>query len=209
MMKILFTDTETTGMSANPGKNELVQLGCMMTTGRNIIESIDLTSKPMNEDAISPQALEVTHKTKADLLKYADPKTSFDAFYNFVTKHFSGEKIKIAGQNVKFDIRFLTLWWNTWKSPDQLPIDHFFDLSDPYELMDMTKELKKLGILVVDNVKLGTVANALMIQATGELHNAMTDIDITHKIMFNIIDRLALLNNEDITSRFKRYMALR
>lgn len=208
-MKILFTDTETTGMSANPGKNELVQLGCMMTTGRNILETIDLTSRPLNENSISPQALEVTHKTIDDLRKYTDPKTSFDAFYNFIVKHFTGEKLKIAGQNVKFDIRFLTLWWNTWKSPDQLGIDHFFDLDDPYELMDMTKELKKLGILVVENVKLGTVANALMISPTGELHNAMTDIDITHKIMFNIIDRLALLNNVDITSKFRRYMALK
>jgi len=207
-MKILFIDTETTGLSAKPGANELVQLGCMMTTGRTILESLDVTSRPNNWSSINTKALEVTHKTIDDLKQYTDPKISFDMFYDLINRHYNGDKIKIAGQNVAFDIRFLMLWWNTWKSQEQLSLDHFFDLQNTYELMEVTKELKKLGILVVDNVKLETVANALMITVDGELHNAMTDITITHKILFNIIDRLLLLNNIDITSKFNRYITL-
>ena len=80
-MKILFIDTETTGLSAKPGANELVQLGCMMTTGRTILESLDVTSRPNNWSSINTKALEVTHKTIDDLKQYTDPKISFDMFY--------------------------------------------------------------------------------------------------------------------------------
>lgn len=208
-MKILFVDTETTGLSAKPGANELVQIGCHLTTGRGIIESISIKSQPTNWHRVDQKALEVTHLTKDILRSYPTPKESFDKFYAFITPHFDGKnKIHIGGQNVKFDIRFTELWWNTWKNPDQLAFTDIFNVVDCYELQDLTKELKKLGILVVDNVKLGTVANALMISPEGELHNAMTDIDLTHKVMFGIIDRLKLLNNDQLNFMFIKYMAL-
>ena len=208
-MKILFIDTETTGLSAKEGANELVQIGCHLTTGRGITESISINSQPMNWHRVDPKALEVTHLTKEILRTYPTPKESFYKFYSFIMKHFNGkDKILIGGQNVKFDIRFTELWWNTWKNPEHPAFADVFDVNNCYELQDLTRELKKLGILVVENVKLGTVANALMIIPEGELHNAMTDIDLTHKVMFGIIDRLKLLNNDQLNFMFVKYMTL-
>lgn len=209
-MKFLFTDTETTGLSAKPGMHEIVQLAGIITENRQIIESISLTSKPTQWNKISQQALDVTHLT-IDMLKgYTDPAIAFDTFYNFITPHITpGEKIKIAGQNVKFDIRFIDLWWNRWKPTTAPKFSDVFDTLTPYDLMEITKPLKDLGILIVDNVKLGTVASALMIQPNGDLHDAMTDIDLTYRTMFDLIDRINWLNNEDISKKFEKFLRLR
>ena len=208
-MKILFIDTETTGLSAKEGANELVQIGCHLTTGRGITESISIKTQPVNWHRVDPKALEVTHLTKEILRSYPKPRESFNRFFTFIMKHWDGKnKLLIGGQNVKFDIRFTELWWNTWKNPEHPEFATVFNVDDCYELQDLTRELKKLGILVVDNVKLGTVANALMITPEGELHDAMTDIDLTHKVMFSIIDRVKMLNNEDLNQKFGKYMKL-
>ena len=161
-MKILFTDTETTGLSAKPGMHEIIQLAGLLTDGRSIIESMSIKCQPMNWDKISQQALDVTHLTRDIIRSYIHPADAFDTLWNCLTPHITrDDKIKIAGQNVRFDIRFMELWWNTWR-PDDVPVFcDVFDTNDPYELMDISKPLKELGILVVDNVKLGTVASAL------------------------------------------------
>ena len=208
-VKILFIDTETTGLSAKPGMNELVQIGGYITENRNILESVSIKSQPKNWNSISKQALEVTNLTIDILKSYNDPKDSFDIFYTSISKFIGNERIKIAGQNVKFDIRFTELWWNTWK-PELVPeFNKVFDVNDPYELMDITKTLKDMGILVVDNIKLGTVARALRLDPVGELHDAMTDIDLTYRTMFDLIDRINHLNNDDISRKFTKYMNLK
>lgn len=208
-MKILFADTETTGLSSKQGMHEIVQVGGIITEGRTVLESVSVKSQPVNWDKISQQALDVTNLTVEKLKTYSKPVDAFNEFYAVIKKHITpGTKIKLAGQNIKFDIRFMELWWNTWKSHEIPTFDRVFDTSNPYELMDITKPLKSMGILVVDNVKLGTVASALMIKPHGDLHDAMTDIDLTYRTMFDLIDRINWLNNEDISKKFEKFMNL-
>lgn len=209
-MKIFFTDTETTGLSAKPGMHEIVQLAGLLTDKRSIIESVSVKCQPINWDKISQQALNVSHLTRDIIRSYIHPADAFDTLWNSLNSHvIRSEKIKIAGQNVRFDIRFMELWWNTWR-PDSVPFfGDVFDTTDPYELMDISKPLKELGILVVDNVKLGTVASALCIQPNGELHDAMTDIDLTYRTMFDLIDRINWLNNDTLSNKFRKYLNIR
>jgi DNA polymerase III epsilon subunit-like protein len=208
-MKFLFVDTETTGLSAKPGMHEIVQLAGIITENRSILESVSITSKPTNWTKISQQALDVTHLTVDMLRGYTEPSIAFEIFYNAIKPHTNPrDKIKIAGQNVKFDIRFMESWWDRWKSDDVPEFSNVFDVTNPYDLMEITKPLKDLGILVVENVKLGTVATALAIQPNGALHDAMTDIDLTYRTMFDLIDRINWLNNEDISKKFEKFMNL-
>lgn len=209
-MKFLFVDTETTGLSAKPGMHEIVQLAGYITDNRTIIESVSIKSQPTNWDKISQQALDVTHLTVDILKTYSEPRTAFDSLYKTVEPHIHPtERIHVAGQNVKFDIRFMELWWNRWKPIDVPEFNQIFDVSDPFDLMEITKPLQKMGILVVDNVKLGTVATALTIQPNGDLHDAMTDIDLTYRAMFDLIDRIHWLNNPDVSNKFTKFMKLR
>ena len=204
---ILFIDTETTGLSSKPNMHEIIQLGGLLCNNRHIIESISIKCQPTAWSKISKQALDVTNLSIDTLKSYPEPQEMFSFFYEKIISY--KKRIKLAGQNVKFDTRFLEKWWNMWKTTNQHNFLDVFDVEDSYELMEITKPLKELGILLVDNVKLGTVANALEIKPDGDLHDAMTDIRLTHQTMFDLIDRISWLNNSALNNQFKKYINLK
>lgn len=207
-MHILFLDTETTGLSCKPGMHEIIQLAGIFTENRHVIDTFFCKPQPRNWDKINKQALQVTNLSIDILKKYDDPKQSFDAFYQFIQKNYKGTPIRFAGQKINFDMKFINLWWNTWKSPEQLPIEHFFDMAIYYDLLDVTKPLNAIGLLVTDNLKLGTICEALNLKPVGNLHDAFTDIEITYRAMFELIDRVKSLNNDDVEDKIKKFMYL-
>ena len=207
-MKLFFTDTETTGLSPKPDCNEIIQLGGIITENRNVLESISIKSAPTRWNKVSMQALQVTGLSKAVIAEYPHPKESFDALYSMIERNFTDAKIILAGQNVAFDRRFLERFWMDWKSDDQHDFDYFFDTTTSFELMDITKPLKDMGILIVPNVKLKTIAEALELQPMDGLHDAMSDIDLTYRSFFDLIDRLRAMNNEMIMEKFYKYVSI-
>lgn len=211
MKQYFFNDTETTGLESKPGRHEIVQLGAILTNDRTIIDSISIKSKPENWKAINSEALRVNHLTREILESYSDPAIEFDRMYSMLIKHKNPKnKYIMAGQNVKFDKRFVKLWWERWSNPSKhMAFDEMFDPTEVLDLMEITKPLKELGILVVDNVKLGTVASALCIQPIGELHDAMTDIDLTYRTVFDLVDRINSLNNEMLQEKFKKFLSIK
>jgi len=47
--------------------------------------------------------------------------------------------------------------------------------------------MKTHGILEVENIKLGTIVEALNIQIDGNLHDALTDITVTYKSFYKLL----------------------
>ena len=207
-MKLFFLDTETTGLSPKPDCNEIIQLGGIVTDNRTVVEAISLKSAPTRWNKVSYQALQVTGLSKDVISKYPHPKESFNSLYNLLDKHSNGEKYILAGQNVGFDHRFLDRYWADWKDDSQKPYSDLIDTSSTMELMDMTKPLKEMGILLVPNVKLKTIAEALELKPQDGLHDAMSDIDLTYRSFFDIIDRIRSMNNEMIMNKFYKYVSI-
>ena len=186
-MKIIFIDTETTGL--NSQKHDIIQLAGLVVEDGKVIDSFNYKCQPVNWTDISPQALQVNNTTYEQLHSYETPKESFVKFLEVLNKHYTPkDKFLIAGQNVKkFDWRFIVSFWEKHKSPTDKDFQYFFDNRSSLDLMDLSKPMKTHGILEVENIKLGTIVEALNIQIEGNLHDALTDITVTYKSFYKLL----------------------
>jgi DNA polymerase III alpha subunit (gram-positive type) len=196
-MKLLFADTETTGLK--PLECDVIQVGAVVMDNRKVLAEVDLKCQPVNWDAISPYALKVNNNTIESLKKLEDPKLAWKKFYTFINAHFNGEKYILGGQNIKFDRAFLNAWWDKHKDPDAPEFESYFE-EDALELMHITKTMKKHGLLDVENVKLGTIVEALNIKVDGNLHDALTDIKATVNSTYKLLIQIKKLKAESKAS---------
>ena len=67
--------------------------------------------------------------------------------------------------------------------------------------MDITKTLKKYGLLDVKNVKLETIVEALDIEVQGNLHDALTDIKATVNSIYKLLMKIKKLRADPNTPK--------
>lgn len=104
-MKLLFIDTETGGLE--PGKHSLLSVALGVWEEGEITHTLDL-NLVHDVYSVTAKALEIN---KIDLRQTRVGYTSFEAniaIMDFLQKHFGKEKATIVGQNIHFDIGFLT-----------------------------------------------------------------------------------------------------
>ena len=190
IMKIIFIDTDTTGFDDN--RNDIVQIAGLVTENKTILESFNYRCKPVNWKAISKDALKVTGLTIEQLKTYPEPRLAFEGLKSVFDKYVvkGQQRYIIAGQNVKaFDWRFLASFWNKHKTEDETTFDYYFRKNVCYDLMDLTRPLKNAGLFKIDNVKLGTIMEALNVKVDGHLHDALTDIKGTFDSFYKMVDK--------------------
>jgi DNA polymerase III alpha subunit (gram-positive type) len=188
-MKIIFIDTETTGLSCQ--KHDIIQIAGLVTEDNKILDEFNFKCQPINWDTISKQALQINNTTVEDLKSYEMPQATFIHFLKVLEKHFSGEKFIIAGQNVKsFDWRFVVTFWENHKRYADPEFEFYFDDKVSLDLLDLSRPLKNHGFLDVPNVKLGTIVEALNITVDGELHDALADIKATQQGFYGLVNKV-------------------
>ena len=84
-MKIIFIDTETTGL--NSQKHDIIQLAGLVVEDGKVIDSFNYKCQPVNWTDISPQALQVNNTTYEQLHSYETPKESFVKFLVFISTY--------------------------------------------------------------------------------------------------------------------------
>ncbi len=184
MKKILYVDTETTGLDEN--KNDIIQLsGCIETDG-NLIEEFDFKVQPFSFENIDAKALSVNGISEADLKTYPPPQSVYYSFTKLLGKHVDkfnkADKFYPAGYNVDFDLRFLKSFflkmgdvyfgsWINWRRIDPLPILTMWDACE---------------IINLENYKLETVCKHFGIEI--KAHDAMSDITATRTLIKKVMD---------------------
>ena len=202
-MKILFIDTETTGFSSKT--QDMWQVAGYVTENQKILDKFNIKCQPVNWHTISKGALECQDPpiTIEQLKSYQTPREAFVKLKAILDKHYdenTRDKFFIAGQNVKaFDWRFLNAFWDRHKTKDEPDFQHYFNNRVSYDLMDLTRPLKKKGLLKVENVRLGTIIESLDVKIEGPLHDAMADIEGTYKAFYKMIDKWKDLLEQDAT----------
>lgn len=195
-MKIIFIDTETTGLSHQ--KHDIIQIAGLVTEDKKILDEFNFKCQPVNWDTISKEALKINNTTEEDLKKYEMPQATFIHFLKILEKYFNGEKFIIAGQNVKaFDWRFVVSFWDKHKRFADPDFQDYFDESISLDLLDLSRPLKKHGVIDVPNVKLGTIVEALDIKVKGELHDALADIKATQESFYALVDKVNAVKQKD------------
>lgn len=188
-MKIIFIDTETTGLNCK--HHDIIQIAGLVTEDKKILDEFNFKCQPVNWDSINKKALQINNTTLEDLEKYELPQATFIHFLKVLEKHFNGEKFIIAGQNVKaFDWRFVVSFWENHKRYADPDFEFYFDENKSLDLLDISRPLKKHGLLDVPNVKLGTIVEALDITVEGELHDALADIKATKEGFYGLVNKV-------------------
>ena len=181
MIKTLYLDTETTGLS--PEKNSIFQIATIMEFDGLEVGRADIKFQPYENAEIEESALDKCRISVDDLLSYQEHSAGFVEFKKFldtyVDKYNSNDKVYFAGYETKFDLDFLSNFFKingdeyglgpylNWRRIDPLPFLH-------------TLEWK--GKIKLQNYKLSTVCQYYNIELN-DAHNAMADIEATRSLI--------------------------
>lgn len=179
-MKILFFDTETTGI--NHQVNEIVQFSALVEIDGEVTDQINVMIQPTKWDNIDKGALETTGMTIDQLKTFEEPAVAFRKIEQFFQKHIDkynkNDKFYPAGHNVSFDLDFLQSFWRqydrygtgtyqNWRAIDTRTITNF---------MIMAKMMTDLP-----DTKLSTLCDHFGIEI--KAHDAMSDIIATRELL--------------------------
>ncbi len=196
MSKILWFDTETTGL--DPNRNGLIQLAMVMDVDGEAVDTAYFEFQPFQNDYIdiggkmptqwltydlgSNGTLPITEITIQTLFSYPLPSTA--KINTFLQKHISKfdktDKAYVGGYNVPFDRAFLSKFYEkcgdkylgsyiNWKQLDVLSMLYLADFH---------------GKIKLENYKLETACKYFNIEL--EAHNPMSDIKATREIFYKL-----------------------
>jgi len=182
--KVLYFDTETTGLEA--GKHGIIQLAALMEIGGDVVESFNMKFQPHYGAEINPDALKVSGTDPEELKSRTSSADAYREFLKFLDRHISKfdktDKAYPAGYNVTFDMHFLDAWfrhhgnqygtgsYQNWKMLDPLPLLRVWDF---------------LGTISLPDYKLQTVCNAYDIEL--QAHDALSDIIATRALLGKVM----------------------
>ena len=185
-MKLLFLDTETTGL--NPEKHGLIQVAGIIEIDGVEKERFDLHCQIFDEQVVDPKALKVNGHTLEQIKKYPEPTKTHAEFKaileKYVDKYDKSDKFYIVGQNIPFDYGLLDKWFKNC-GDDYL---YSYINYDKVDLVALTAAFKVAGIHDFENVKLETVAKKFGIEF--KAHDAAADIDVTRQVFYRYVDEI-------------------
>jgi DNA polymerase-3 subunit epsilon len=186
MKKILYFDTETTGL--NPQKNAVIQFAGIVEIDGNVQEEIEMKIAPMRDDVIEEKALEVHGMSVEQIKAFPSPKEQYEELKKILIKYVDpynkNDKFTPAGYNVRFDMEMMHSFWKkngdpyfgglvNWKCIDALPIMYFLDFTEK---------------VCLDDYKLSTVCDHYGISI--KAHDALSDIRATREAILKIREKM-------------------
>lgn len=182
-MKLLFLDTETTGLTKD---HAVIQIAGIVDVDGEVKEKFNLHAAPQPADLINDQALQIQNITRDTLATYPTAFTTYGAIKRicdkYIDKYNKLDKFILAGQNCKFDYDMMESFF--LKCGDKYW--HSYVAYHVVDLVACTALLKLAGRINPANAKLSTVAASLNIPL--EAHDAMNDIEATRQIFYRYVD---------------------
>lgn len=188
MKKILWLDTETTGLTEKHG---LVQVAGIIDIDGVVKEEFDIKCAPFPNDAIDEGALKGQGRTITDVMAFPDPRKSFQHFEavlgKYVDKFNREDKYIIAGHNVRFDIDMLQSWY---KKNGSTYLGSYLNFKRVFDTMIVFQALQIVGEFEFpESNQLTTVANFLGVELD-KAHDALNDIRATREVGLKLMARM-------------------
>ncbi len=183
-MKVLYFDTETTGLDAF--KNDIIQIAGIVEIDGEVKEEFEFRCQPFSYENVDQKALDVHGMSLDEIRTYQKPEEMYQqlitVFGKYIDKFDKNDKFLSAGQNVEFDVKFLRQFfkkngdnyygsWIGWHKLDLLPL---------------ATVLWYKGIINPANFKLETIAKEFGL--TFKAHDALEDIKVTRQLIKYITD---------------------
>lgn len=189
-MRILFLDTETTGL--DPNVNDIVEVACeYWENGQKKSSFHRLVSFSSFDGATKNlKALQVNHYTKRNHTdSISTSKVAVEEFvcYLLSIPHSKTDPIYIGGHNTHFDVGMLKAWLKRHN------YDGWGDVfsSVLVDTASLANVLKAAGLIDSKHINLLTLAECLKIPTEPEkAHKAIYDVHITAQCYYKMLDLL-------------------
>ena len=190
-MKILWLDTETTGLDTV--KHDVIEIACLIDIDGAEKERFHSLVRPFNPENASLDALAIHGHGMEEIKAFPEHglvhKKLTDWMGRWVDKYDKEDKFFPAGQNVRFDVDMLKSFF--WKSGDKYfgswfgyhgidlaSVAAFFHLAGRIDLKDKDGKV---------SAKLESIARAVGLKQK-EPHNAMDDVLLTRRIFYKLVE---------------------
>ena len=164
MIKELFLDTETTGLSQKSG---LYQIGGIIRYG-NTYEEFEFNCDIFEDDEINPEAIKMAKISIKDLAKFPSPEETYfkllETLGRHVDKFNKTDKFIAIGYGVEFDMKVLRRWfegmgdqffgswfWTPWICVMSLAAQRFKEVRPTMPNFKLKTVLEKAGIYFDDD----------------------------------------------------------
>ena len=179
-MKILWYDTETTGLTEN---SAMFQISGVIEIDGEVKEEFDIFCKPHEGADISEQALEVTGITREQLESFQPPKKAYEElvgiFSKYIDKFDREDKFIIAEQNIKFDIDVLNRFF---KRNNDNYMGSFLNYKQVFDTMSVYTALEIADVVpTLENHRLETICKVMGVKLSNA-HNSLADIRATKEV---------------------------
>lgn len=178
-MKIMWLDTETTGL--NKEKCDIVQISGIIIIDGEEKERFNFHCQPINYENIEPASFEKTGMSIEKLKTFPTAQEVYLKFIaildKYVDRYDHNDKFFLAGQNVRFDLEFLQTFFE--KMGNKYCMSYFRHYT--IDLMAFCTILYAAGLIDFENLKLESIAKALDLKIDTNLHDSSNDIDLTRK----------------------------
>lgn len=188
-MKILYFDTETTGLDAK--ENDIVSIAGIIEINGEVKEEFYLEMQPFNYDNISEEALKINGYTLEQIKTFMTPQEAYKKittiFGKYINKFNRADKFISMGHNVRFDLDFLGQFFK--KNNDK-----YFGSWVNYHCIDTVQILQLIKFktdIELENCKLVTATKKFGIELT-DAHNAMADIKATRELFYKLIKKIEI-----------------
>lgn len=184
--KIIFLDTETTGLDAR--QCGMHQLAGEVMIGRSVVSCFDIQMRPFKDCVIDDVSLGISRTTKRKLNSYSDEKKAYIVFQREIEQHLNhsdvNDKFYLAGWRLpEFDRPFLEAFFdrNAFPSGEEVMKRYFWTNSIDVKTLATQYLLKHRD--KIPHFTLEAVASYLGIKVeTEKLHTAPYDAYLCRKV---------------------------
>lgn len=187
MKKILYVDTETTGVEVD--KVGVIQLSALVEIDGEVVATFNQCCKPFQGASITDESLTITNKTMKELNTFQDEREMYKNFINFLDKYIDKfdkqDKFIVAGYSVQFDIDILHNFFKRNKNNFLFSYIRGMHL-DVFKVIPFLQDCNLLPL--IDNNKLGTWCGHFGIEL--KAHDSLHDIIATRKLHKILVDKI-------------------
>jgi len=187
MQKILWIDTETTG--TDPTANSIIEIAGIIDIDGKKVSEFDFFVRPHPDFLIDEKSIGIHNISIEQMLSFPETSSAYrqllSVFGKYIDKFNREDKFSIAGQNVKFDLDFLSHFFMREKD---VYLGSWIDFRKRVELYDITKAMQSLGFIQSESLSLEPLCKEFGIEI--KPHNALSDISATRELYYQIKNNL-------------------
>lgn len=182
MIKLLFFDTETTGLDSETCG--IHQMSGSVVIDGEIVEKFDFKFRPFDDCVFQEDALKLKDLSEEELMsRELSDSDVYNQFVNmldkYVKKFDKKDKFYIVGYNIGFDINFLKKMFI--RNKNEFLFSYFW--GNPIDVMSLAGQKLMYFRSGMENFKQGTVAKQLGIPLEENLlHDSLYDVEVLMKI---------------------------